>query len=147
MCVSAARSFETLVLIDQAGGERAGVGLAQLLVGTPASGGETLRGDQHVKSVARGAEMHLASQCEVSLHGGVEGVDVTVGVLTGKDVFAGRERIEVGLVEQETDGELLVAISSAALIGEEEVLGQSVGLVPVVGDVAFLAGSPTYLAV
>src|SRR6516162_109070 len=146
MCISSARRFKALVLVDEAGSQRPRVGLAQLLVRSPASGGEALRGDQHLEGVPRGAQVHFAAKSEIRLHGGVEGVDVAVGMLAGKDVFAGSERLEVGLIVEEANGELLVAVARAALISEEKVFGQRVGLVPVVGDVSFFAGTPAQFA-
>src|SRR6516162_10802343 len=101
MRISSAWRFEALVLVEEAGSECPGVRPAQLLVRSPAPGGEALCGDQGLEGVPRGAQVHCAAKGEIRLHGGVERVDVAVGMLAGKDVFAGSERLEVGLIVEE----------------------------------------------
>ena len=130
--VAAAGGFEAFVGFGKAGVEVAAFGGAEAFVGAPASGGEALRGDDHVEGVACGAEVLLAAGGEVCLHGGAEGVAEAVGVMAGEDVFVFGEWVEPGLVEEIAGGHLLVAVACASLGGEEEIFGQGVGLVPAV---------------
>ena len=96
--------------------------------------------EDEAKAVAGGGEVVLAAVDEVGLHGGVERVDVAVGVLAGQNVVAFGERVEVGVVLKEAAGELAVAVACSACVGEVEVFGQRVGFVPGVGDVWVWAG-------
>ena len=65
---------------------------------------------------------------------------MAVGVLAGEDVFVQGERAEVGVVLKEALGELAIAGAGSPLVGEVEVFGEGVGLVPCPGDVLVWAG-------
>ena len=125
--------------VGEAVDEAVGAGLLEGFVGAPASGGVALLEDEG-EAVAGGGEMFLAAVGEVALHGGAEGVDVAVGVRAGEHVDVFGERIEVGVVFEEALGELAIAWACAALVGEVEVFGEGVGLVPGPGDVFVGAG-------
>ena len=125
--------------LGEAFGEFVGVGFDEAFVGAPASGDVAL-GEDEGEAVLRCGEVLLAAVGEVGLHGGAEAVDVAVGVLAGEDVFVQGERAEVGVVLEEALGELAVARAGSALVGEVEVFGKGVGLVPCPGDVFVRAG-------
>jgi hypothetical protein len=48
---------------------------------------------------------------------------MTVSVLEGQDVVALRQRVEVGVVLEESYGQVAIERLSTTLIGEEKVLG------------------------
>src|ERR1700683_2479385 len=66
-------------------------------------------------------------------------------MLAGEHVLTTRERIEPGCVVQKSHTELAVAPPGAALVGEEQVLGVGVRLVPAEGLI--LTDAPLELTV
>ena len=58
-------------------------------------------------------------------------------MLARKHINAGGEGIKVCFVVEEADSQLFIAVAGATLIGEKEVFGKGVRLVPIVGDVSF----------
>ena len=139
VAVGAAGSFEAGVGAVERLGELIGAGGAEGFVGTPAAGGEALLANE-AEAVLGGAEMLVAAVGEIGLHGGGERVEVAVGVLAGEDVLIFGERVEVSVVFKEAGGELAETRAGAALVGEIEVFGESVGLVPAEGNVGHGAG-------
>ena len=74
------------------------------------------------------------------LHGAGKGVDMAVGVFTWENILACCEWVEVPVVGEIAGGEVAIAVAGAAAVGDEEVLGQRVGLIPAEGIVGVRAG-------
>src|SRR5208282_5455370 len=129
MSVGSARSLKTGMSFIQALAQPSLARFDQALIRSPAAGGVALLG-QHGEAIARRAQMLFAAQREISLNGGTEGVDVAVGMLAREYVDSFRQWIEVSVVFEETRGHLAIENLPTALIGEEEIFGQSVALIP-----------------
>ena len=104
VAVDAAGCLEAAVGVGERVGEAVGAGLAGRLSFGPQPPVAKLCSETKLEAVACGFEMLLAAVDEVGLHGGGERVDVAVGVLSGEDVLAVGERIEVGVVLKEAAG-------------------------------------------
>ena len=105
------------------------VARSQLFIRAPAASHKTLL-LQHRKGVFDCSQMHCAAADHVGLHAGAQCIHIAVRMLTGKNVLVTREWFEVGLVIQVINGHLPVAIACASLVGQKQVLGHRVRLVP-----------------
>src|SRR3984957_7687538 len=79
--------------------------------------------------------MHGASVYQISLHRGSQGVQMAVGVKTGKDVVPFSQRGKVVLVLQEALGQRSIAGIAAAEIRDVKVFWKGIGFVPTVGNI------------
>src|SRR5579863_3773109 len=141
MAVGAARGFKAGMRGRQTVAELTAAGLSERLIWPPASRSKALCFHQHLEPVPGGAQMLFASQRDIGLHSGTEGIHMTVGVFEGQHVVAFGEGIEVGVVFEVLLGNVAIESLAAALIGEKEVFGQSVGFVPGVGRISVWAGT------
>ncbi len=82
-----------------------------------------------IGSVLHRMEIFFIAEHEARLAGRAERNDVTIGVTAGQDVFAARKRIEIIAVEQISHCAIVKGAISSHLVGEEERLGQNVGLI------------------
>ena len=84
--------------------------------------------------------MLFALKHKIGLHGTAECIDVTVGMLVGQNVFPLGERIKVRIVFKKTDCHVAITLARAALVRQEEVLGQCVAFIPAIGFVLVRQG-------
>src|SRR5215469_14047031 len=124
--------------------ELSGSRFTEAFVGTPASGRKALGSDEHFKTVPSRPQMLFASQGDIRLHRRTEGVHMAIGVFERQNVVALGQRVEIGVIFQILFRHLPIEDISAALVSKEQVLGQSVGLVPSVGSI-FVRPGPLFL--
>src|SRR5580704_18737264 len=139
MTVGATRGFEAGVSGPQTVSQLSRPRLSKAFIGTPAAGRETLCIRQHFESVPSSPEMLFAPQRDVSLHGGAEGIHVTVGVFERQDVVALGKRAEICVVLKKPRSHITIEGVAAALIGEKQIFGQRIGFVPGIGRILMRA--------
>src|ERR1700744_3822084 len=84
--------------------------------------------------------MHGASVYQISLQRGSQGVQMAVGVKTGKDVVPFSQRSKVVLVLQEALGQLSIAGIAATQVCDVKVFWKGIVFVPTVGNILVRQG-------
>ncbi len=112
----------------QAVGQVGGARPHQCLVRAPAAGGVALRLEES-PAIRRGRTVARIAQLDIGAGGRAERHYVAVGMPSGQNVLAARQRIEVGRIEKIFDGELPQMGVARQSRGGEEIFRQDVRLV------------------